>query len=433
VKLSKNAGKPRPPYDQAEMPGRLFDAARAGDVGALAGMLDRDPELLQAREPPYDWTLLHAAAAAGHLAAVDLLLTRGLDVNVRETGDNTYAMHWAAAAGHLDVVRRLADAGGDVVGAGDDHAFEVIGWATCWEPSHDDVAEFLVSRGARHHIFSAIALNLDAEVRRIVAADPGALSRRLSRNEDHQLPLHFAVGKDSAEMVAVLVELGADPLGVDGSGHTAAAYASSPGVDLAAMEAIHAMTGAELVSAARGQRAPSLGTIDLVAALALGDFDSAGRLFPLVEFDGALHLMAKPGGRRSRQLVARSWRGSQRPLEPLGCGGDAAAPGRLPRPRARCAPAPRTRRRPGHARQHARQRRARLGRVLPAVGDRRDPQAPAAGATTPASMTTCGRPAHGYARSRAAAPARTSRSRRGSGPEHAHHAGIPRFASGIVS
>ena len=282
-------------YDQAEVPGRLFDAARAGDVGALAGMLDRDPELLQAREPPYDWTLLHAAAAAGHLAAVELLLTRGLDVNVREAGDNTYAMHWAAAAGHLDVVRRLADAGGDVVGAGDDHAFEVIGWATCWEPGHGDVAEFLVSRGARHHIFSAIAMNLDAEVRRIVAADPGALSRRLSRNEDHQQPLHFAVRKDRAEMVAVLVELGADPLGVDGSGHTAAAYASSPAVDLAAMEAIHAMTAAELVSAARGQREPSLGTIDLVAALALGDIGGAERLFPLVESDGALHLMAKRG------------------------------------------------------------------------------------------------------------------------------------------
>jgi ankyrin repeat protein len=246
-------------YDQAEMPGRLFDAARAGDVGALAGMLDRDPELLQAREPPYDWTLLHAAAAAGHLAAVELLLTRGLDVNVREAGENTYAMHWAAAAGHLDV------------------------------------AEFLVSRGARHHIVSAIAMNLDAEVRRIVAADPGALSRRLSRNEDHQQPLHFAVRKDRAEMVAVLVELGADPLGVDGSGHTAAAYASSPAVDLAAMEAIHAMTAAELVSAARGQREPSLGTIDLVAALALGDIGGAERLFPLVESDGALHLMAKRG------------------------------------------------------------------------------------------------------------------------------------------
>lgn len=145
---------------------------------------------------------------------MELLLKRGLDVNVREKGDNTYPMHWAAAAGHLEVVRRLADAGGDVVGRGDDHELEVIGWATCWDgcddAAHRAVAEFLVRRGARHHIFSAIAMNLADEIRRIVAADPAALSRPMSRNEDYQLPLHFAVLKNRPEMVSLLLDLG-DP------------------------------------------------------------------------------------------------------------------------------------------------------------------------------------------------------------------------------
>ena len=99
---------------------------------SLTARLDRRPDRLRARSGPYEWSLLHAAAQNGHLTAVDLLLSRGLDVNVREQGDNSYAMHWAAASGHLDVVRRLADAGGDVVGHGDDHALDVIGWATCW-------------------------------------------------------------------------------------------------------------------------------------------------------------------------------------------------------------------------------------------------------------------------------------------------------------
>ena len=116
--------------------------------------------------------------------------------------------------------------------SGDDHALEVIGWATCWDGCDDDahraVADLLVSRGARHHIFSAIAMNLADEVRRIVAADPSALNRRMSRNENHQLPLHFAVRMNRPEMVALLLELGADPLGADGSGYPAAAYASSP-------------------------------------------------------------------------------------------------------------------------------------------------------------------------------------------------------------
>src|SRR5881628_3126580 len=124
--------------DSLTVEGRLFEAARTGDVATLASLLDHHPDMLHGRARPYEWTLLHAAAHQGRLAAVDLLLARGLDVNVREKGDNTYAMHWAAAAGHLDVVRRLADAGGDVVGRGDDHALDMIGWATCWDGCDDD-------------------------------------------------------------------------------------------------------------------------------------------------------------------------------------------------------------------------------------------------------------------------------------------------------
>ncbi|MGE5602566.1 MAG: ankyrin repeat domain-containing protein, partial [Nitrososphaerales archaeon] len=216
--------------DSLTVDGQLFDAARNGDVTRLADLLDRHPNRLHARAKPYGWTLLHLAAR--HLDAVDLLLKRGLDANARERGDNTYAMHWAAAAGQLDVVRRLADAGGDVVGRGDDHELDVIGWATCWEGCDDDahraVAEFLVSRGAPHHIFSAIAMNLGDEVRRIVAADPSALNRRQSLNENHRSPLHFAVLKNRQEMIALLLELGADPLAVDASGQPVAVYASAP-------------------------------------------------------------------------------------------------------------------------------------------------------------------------------------------------------------
>lgn len=283
---------------------QLFDAARAGDVDTLAALLDAHPDRLHARAQPYAWTLLHAAAHAGQLPAVELLLQRGLDPNAREQGDDTYAMHWAAAAGHLDVVRRLADAGGDVIGQGDDHQLEVIGWATCWDggddAAHRAIADFLVSRGARHHIFSAIALDREDEVRRIVAADPRALARRMSRNEEHQLPLHFAVRMGRPAMVALLLALGADPLGVDGAGMSAAAYATAPHTDRALMEAIRALTSAELRSAERGQRPTRGSALDLVAALALDDRATAARLVrenrSLMEPGaGVLHLMAKRG------------------------------------------------------------------------------------------------------------------------------------------
>ena len=266
-----------PPIDD-----QLFDAARAGDLERLTGLLDAHPDKLHVRDQPYEHTLLHVAAFAGHLDCVDLLLDRGLDVNVREKGDNTYPMHWAAAAAHLDIVRRLADAGGDVVGHGDDHELEVIGWATCWDEADDDahraVAAFLISRGAHHHIFSAIALNLGDEVRRIVSADPDAIRRTMSHNENHQLPLHFAVRMNRPKMVELLLELGADPAAGDDHGVAAVQYAAAPKVDASTIEALT-------------RRGPA----NLFSALVLRDEKTASHLMADRGVDGALHLAAKRG------------------------------------------------------------------------------------------------------------------------------------------
>lgn len=284
--------------------GRLFAAARDGDFDTISTLLDAHPDRLHARLQPYEWSLLHVAAHGGRLEVVDLLLQRGLDANVREAGDNTYALHWAAAAGHLGVVARLVEAGADVVGRGDDHELEVIGWATCWDGANDAahraVAEFLVSRGARHHIFSAVALGLEDVVRGIVAADPSALNARQSRHENHRTPLHFAAARQQTAMIALLLELGADPLAVDGSGQPVLAYATDPDSDRAVLERIHAMTAAELRSADRGHRTPRGGPLDLVAALGLRDWVAAETLVShnqdlLQSSAGVLHLMAKRG------------------------------------------------------------------------------------------------------------------------------------------
>ena len=299
-----------PLTDRPQLPaldGALFDAAERGDAESLGALLDAHPEKLHVTKPPYAWSLLHVAAHNGRAAVVELLLARGLDVNTRERGDNTYPMHWAAAAGHGDVVRQLIDAGADVVGAGDDHGLEVIGWATCWEGCDDDahraIADTLVRHGARHHVFSLIAMNRGDELRRLVAADPSALNRRLSRNENHATPLHFAVRMRRPAMIALLIELGADPLAADADGFPPAAYAMSPDADRAMMESIRAMTTAELRSAERGERTPRTQALDLLAALALHDWETAERLIRgdprlLEPSRGILHLAAKRGDAR---------------------------------------------------------------------------------------------------------------------------------------
>jgi ankyrin repeat protein len=272
--------------DSLTVDGQLFEAAQTGDVSKLRALLDAHPAKLYVRNQPYGHTLLHIAAHNGRLEVVELLLKRGIDPNTREKGDNTYAMHWAAAAGHLDVVRVLADAGGDVVGDGDDHALQVIGWATGWEgcddATHRALADFLISRGAQHHIYSAMALNDAEEVRRVVANDPSQLARPQSHNEDFRLPLHFAVHKKLRGMIVLLLELGADPLGTDASGFTAAAYATDPEIDVPVLEAIRQRVGPTLLT-----------------SFGLGDWESAARILErdpsAVEKDGLLHLMAKRG------------------------------------------------------------------------------------------------------------------------------------------
>jgi ankyrin repeat protein len=85
-------------------------------------------------------------------------------------------------------------------------------------------------------------------------------------------------------------------LAVDGSGQTAAMYATSPDVDRRVMERIGAMTASELVSAERGHRPARGGMMDLVAVLTLGDIQTAERLVREnsdVIWAGVLHLMAK--------------------------------------------------------------------------------------------------------------------------------------------
>src|SRR5262245_17764707 len=66
--------------DALSVEGRLIEAARGGDVATLTALLAEDPARLHTRVPPYGGSLLHVAAFAGQLAAVDLLLARGLDV-----------------------------------------------------------------------------------------------------------------------------------------------------------------------------------------------------------------------------------------------------------------------------------------------------------------------------------------------------------------
>jgi ankyrin repeat protein/uncharacterized glyoxalase superfamily protein PhnB len=215
-------------------PEAFFSASASGDNAALTELLDRDPGLVHQKNH-HGATALHVAVP--HPATLRLLLARGADPNVRDAGDNALALHFAAGRGPLESVRALLDGGSDVHGAGDVHRLEVIGWATVFEEARRDVLELLIERGAKHHVFSAIAINDPDVVQRVIEDDPQAIHRRLSRFEQEQSALHYVIAPPDGlvgglfrtgehyRTLEVLIELGADLEAVDAKGRTPLAIA----------------------------------------------------------------------------------------------------------------------------------------------------------------------------------------------------------------
>jgi hypothetical protein len=232
--------------------------------------------MTEPRDP--SWTPLHTAAQAGDGDAVRKLLEEGADPNAREPGDNTTPLHWAAAAKHVEIARALLDAGADVHGLGDVHELDVIGWATVYEQPDTNPAgmvSLLVERGARHHIFSAIALGDMDLIRRVVADDPKALARRLSRFEHGQTPLHFAINRKRYDILDLLIRLGAGLEATDASGQTALAVALARGDQEAVtrLKAAGARPPAPIdpVEFKSGMAALATSTKKLVAGLSVAD------------------------------------------------------------------------------------------------------------------------------------------------------------------
>lgn len=228
-----------------DLTSQWFGAVSRGDADTARTLLREDPALLHARQERHDQTALHIAGATGHIETIQLLL----------------------------------DAGADPNDAGDDAHIGVIGWATHVSvpgpPSKDAVA-LLIERGARHHIFSAIALGDLPVIRALVEEHPEALDQRLSSRHHGQTALHFAIARGRLDILDLLIALGADPDATDDNRETALEFARLRGDQEAAARLVAA--GARQPAPVRP--APAAGLEDSIqsSTLVIGSSDVAATL-----------------------------------------------------------------------------------------------------------------------------------------------------------
>jgi len=205
---------------------RFFLAIDSGDADTAGDILTLYPGLVHERRqrdgdtpPSGAWgrrwgvTALHLAAGQGDVALIHLLLDRVADIEAEdlsgEPPDRSTPLQWAARAGQLEAVKLLVERGANVNAGYDPEISGGVAAAVSYY-DHREVAEYLLSQGARLTIFTAVALDRRGGIRELAAADPAIIHARLDAGRQEFTPLHLAARKDLGEMAALLLELGAE-------------------------------------------------------------------------------------------------------------------------------------------------------------------------------------------------------------------------------
>jgi ankyrin repeat protein len=255
------------PDDIATDVWEVISAAARGDVAALRELLARDPGL---GRPEYWYTpALHFAVREGHLEAVRVLLDAGADpAAVRVTGDDPITV--ARDRGYEAIVQILEE------------TRDRRGRARPADPPVD------------HAIHLAADADDAARVREILHAEPQALE---CSDRAGGTPLHRAAAASAREVVAELLDRGADIDALHGAGPGSAkgyAAAGFQAIDLALWDGpfwgIRGDTETARLLLGRGA------THDIVIAAALGELELVQRL---VEDDPRRVEDTRPSGKRA--------------------------------------------------------------------------------------------------------------------------------------
>jgi ankyrin repeat protein len=204
------------------MSDELLSAIQAGDLDGVNALIERQPDLVNAR-------------ASGGLSAVSTAMYHGKPEIARALIDRGAAVDFfdACAAGAADRVRELA--AGTGVNSLSPDGFPALALACFF--GHEEIARYLLDQGADPNvsatnsfrvrpIHAATARRSEAIVRLLLerGADPNA------RQQNGYTPLHSAAQNGDGPIIALLLQHGADPTLSDDSGRTPADLAPDSAV-----------------------------------------------------------------------------------------------------------------------------------------------------------------------------------------------------------
>jgi ankyrin repeat protein/lipoprotein signal peptidase len=220
----------------------LQRAAYHGDTRSLSRLLDAGFDINQRDQ--YGHTPLHYAAIGGSTHAVEMLVSRGAEVNagLRRHGDKT-PLDFAAAFGHAGLVEFLLAHGAHLSHSSLYSALmsrrpEIVGLVL----RHG--ADVKGVRGAEPPLMLAVSVGCNLHIVRLLLAAGADVS---ARNERGQTALHCAAVHGHAEMARALLCAGADVNAKDDQGQTplhvigglSPAFGWPSGTDVAAVLIAH--------------------------------------------------------------------------------------------------------------------------------------------------------------------------------------------------
>lgn len=207
----------------------LLEAAKQGDLAKVKALVEKNPELVNAKDQEQG-TPLHNAAAAGHLKIAEYLIKKGADVNAWNNAHQNPLLY-AAYSGHSEIVSLLLEKGAKF------NEQDIYGRNVLHYPAregHPKVVEILVKKGLdinqedrggvtplRFAIERGHAAIIETFIN-LKALDPESDSGRKS--------LHFAAANGHKDIVDLLLDKGANIHTLDDEGGTLLHNASIGGL-----------------------------------------------------------------------------------------------------------------------------------------------------------------------------------------------------------